>query len=83
MRIMKTHTTLSHPQSDGMVERFNRTFLNHMKSAVDEYQTDNCIPLFLNYHLMFHLRYHPMCLQLMMITQRICDKNWRLHSILS
>ncbi|GBN71662.1 hypothetical protein AVEN_60421-1 [Araneus ventricosus] len=28
--ILKTRTTALHPESDGMIERFNRTILNHL-----------------------------------------------------
>ena len=38
--IRKTRTTPLHPQSDGMVERFNRTLLEHLKKMVDEHQRD-------------------------------------------
>ena len=34
--ITKTRTTLYHPQSDGMVERFNRTLLNMLSTAVNK-----------------------------------------------
>ncbi|GBM82949.1 hypothetical protein AVEN_68099-1 [Araneus ventricosus] len=47
--IPKTRTTALHPESDGMVERFNRTILNHLSLFVSENQTDWDIhlPLFL------------------------------------
>ena len=38
--IQKTRTTALHPQSDGMVERFNRTILNHLSMYVSRNQTD-------------------------------------------
>ena len=38
--IRKTRTTLLHPQSDGMVERFNRTMEEHLSKVVAEYQKD-------------------------------------------
>ena len=38
--IRKTSTTPLHPQSDGMVERFNRTLEQHLSKVVDENQTD-------------------------------------------
>ncbi|GBM66163.1 hypothetical protein AVEN_68290-1 [Araneus ventricosus] len=47
--ILKTRTTALHPESDGMVERFNRTILNHLSLFVSRNQTD-CgahFPLFL------------------------------------
>lgn len=45
----KTRTTPAHPQSDGMVERFNQTLENHLAKVVDEHQRDwdQYIPLFL------------------------------------
>ncbi|KAI5753631.1 hypothetical protein M8J77_001985 [Diaphorina citri] len=47
--IKKTRTTPLHPQSDGMVERFNRTLLEHLRKVVDDHQRewDKHIPLFL------------------------------------
>ena len=47
--IRKTGKTPLHPQSDGMVERFNRTLEQHLLKVVDENQTDwdQRIPLFL------------------------------------
>ncbi|KMQ82837.1 integrase core domain protein [Lasius niger] len=38
--IEKTRTTPLHPQSDGMVERFNRTILNHLSLFVSQNQQD-------------------------------------------
>ena len=38
--IKKTHTTLYHPQSDGMVERFNRTLKTMLSVFVNEHHTD-------------------------------------------
>jgi len=38
--IKKTRTTPLHPQSDGMVERFNRTLEEHLKKVVDKNQKD-------------------------------------------
>ena len=34
--IEKTQTTALHPQSDGMVERFNRTLENHLAIFVEQ-----------------------------------------------
>ncbi len=56
LKINKIRTTALHPQSDGMVERFNRTFLQHLSKVVDEHQEewDHYIPLFiLAYDLQF------------------------------
>ena len=40
LRIQKTRTTGFHPQSDGLVERFNRTLLNMVSMFVSESQKD-------------------------------------------
>ncbi|GFX93612.1 retrovirus-related Pol polyprotein from transposon 412 [Trichonephila clavipes] len=47
--IDKTKTTPLHPQSDGMVERFNRTILNNLSLVVSKNQQDwdQKVPLFL------------------------------------
>ncbi|GFT49814.1 retrovirus-related Pol polyprotein from transposon 412 [Trichonephila clavipes] len=47
--IDKTQTTPLHPQSDGMVERFNRTILNNLSLMVSKSQQDwdQKVPLFL------------------------------------
>lgn len=47
--IIKTRTTPLHPQSDGMVERFNRTLVEHLKKVVTDDQKlwDANIPMFL------------------------------------
>jgi transposase InsO family protein len=47
--IHKTRTTAMHPQSDGMVERMNRTITNYLSKVVSECQRDwdRHIPLFL------------------------------------
>ncbi|GFW52475.1 retrovirus-related Pol polyprotein from transposon 412 [Trichonephila clavipes] len=47
--IDKTKTTPLHPQSDGMVERFNRTILNNLSPMVSKNQQDwdQKVPLFL------------------------------------
>ncbi|CAF4895233.1 unnamed protein product [Pieris macdunnoughi] len=49
MGIHKTRTTPYHPQSDGMVERFNQTLERHLAKLVDSHQKDwdKYIPLFL------------------------------------
>ncbi|GFW36447.1 retrovirus-related Pol polyprotein from transposon 412 [Trichonephila clavipes] len=48
IRIDKTKTTPLHPQSDGMVERFNRTILNNLSLMVSKNQQDwdQKVPLF-------------------------------------
>ena len=38
--IHKTRTTALHPQSDGMVERFNKTIEEHLSKVVDQHQKD-------------------------------------------
>ncbi|XP_018791132.1 PREDICTED: uncharacterized protein K02A2.6-like [Bactrocera latifrons] len=47
--IHKTRTTALHPQSDGMVERFNRTREEHLRKIVDKDQRNRgkCIQMFL------------------------------------
>ncbi|GBM00287.1 Retrovirus-related Pol polyprotein from transposon 297 [Araneus ventricosus] len=47
--ILKTRMTALHPESNGMVERFNRTILNHLSLFVSRNQTDwdTHLPLFL------------------------------------
>lgn len=47
--IHKTRTTALHPQSDGMVERFNRTLVEHLKKVINGEQKswDKHIPMFL------------------------------------
>jgi hypothetical protein len=47
--INKTRTTPLHPQSDGMVERFNRTLEEHLRKVVsrDQKDWDKHIPTFL------------------------------------
>ncbi|GBN81999.1 Retrovirus-related Pol polyprotein from transposon 412 [Araneus ventricosus] len=47
--ILKTRMTALHPESDGMVERFNRTILYHLSLFVSRNQTDwdTHLPLFL------------------------------------
>ena len=40
LHIQKTRTTPYHPQSDGMVERFNKTLVRMLKAYVNEHQSD-------------------------------------------
>ncbi|GFU69066.1 hypothetical protein TNCV_4457931 [Trichonephila clavipes] len=49
LAIDKTRTTALHPQSDGMVERFNRTILNRLSLLVSSNQQnwDKKLPFFL------------------------------------
>ena len=46
MGVHKTRTTPAYPQSDGMVERYNRTLLQHLSKCVSEQQRDweTCLP---------------------------------------
>ena len=46
LNIDKTRTTPYHPQSDGMVERFNKTLLTMLRTLVDENQSnwDDLLP---------------------------------------
>ncbi len=56
-KINKTRATVLHPQSDGMVERFNRTILQNLSKFVNEHQEDwdHYIPLFmLAYRSLIH-----------------------------
>ncbi|UYV70389.1 K02A2.6-like [Cordylochernes scorpioides] len=47
--IWKTRTTPLHPQSDGMVERFNKNMVEHLSKVVEQNQRDwdRRLPLFL------------------------------------
>ena len=40
LHIKKTRTTPYHPQSDGMVERFNKTLVRMLKSYINNHQSD-------------------------------------------
>ena len=40
LQIKKTRTTLYHPQSDGVVERFNQTLLSMLSMAVEDHPWD-------------------------------------------
>ncbi|KAG5899440.1 hypothetical protein JTB14_033631 [Gonioctena quinquepunctata] len=40
LNIRKTRTTALHPQSDGMVERMNRTINRHLSKVVSDHQRD-------------------------------------------
>ena len=55
--VKKTRTTPLHPQSDGMVERFNRTLEAQLSKFVDQHQRDwnEHVPLLLMaYHTAAH-----------------------------
>ncbi len=49
LKISKTRTTAFHPQSHGMVVRFNRILSQHLSKVVDKHQNDwdDYIPLFM------------------------------------
>ena len=38
LQVVKTHTTLYHPQEDGLVERANRTILNMLATMVKDHK---------------------------------------------
>lgn len=38
----KTRTTPYHPQSDGMIERFNKTLVRMLKTYVHDHQSSIC-----------------------------------------
>ena len=40
LHIKKTRTTPYHPQSDGMGERFNKTFVRMLKYYINDHQSD-------------------------------------------
>ena len=40
LAVTKTRTTPYHPQSDGMVERFNHTLLSMLGTAIEDYEND-------------------------------------------
>ena len=40
LQIEKTRTTAYHPQSDGMIERFNRTLTTMLSAYVNDHHTD-------------------------------------------
>ena len=40
LHIKKTRTTPYHPQSDGMLERFNKTLVRMLKSYINDHQSD-------------------------------------------
>ncbi len=61
LKIHKTRTTALYTQSDGKVERFNRTLLQHLSKVVNEQQEDldHYIPLFmLAYRSLIHESTH-------------------------
>ncbi len=70
LKINKIRTTLFHPQSDGIVERFNRTLLQHhtkvYTKVMDEHQQDwdHYIQLFmLSYRSSIHESTHHMLIK--------------------
>ena len=46
LKICKTHTTLYHPKGDGLVERFNRTLMGMLATAIADHSLDwdKCLP---------------------------------------
>ena len=55
LQIEKTHTTLYHPQKDGLVERVNRTVLNMLATVVNNHQDweSHLRPVYMTYNTAF------------------------------
>lgn len=76
--VRKTRTTPLHPQSDGMVERMNRTLEAQLAKYVEEHHTDwdHYIPLIM---LVYHSAVHDIAKSTpveLMLGQNLCVVLW-------